>query len=59
MERDIDHEYTEEITCPHCGEIFTDSWEYSDSGTHTCYECKGKFAHERNISIDYTTSKVE
>ena len=58
MEIDIDHEFTDEITCPHCGEELIDSWEYGDSGEHKCYECGGKFTHERNITITYCTAKL-
>lgn len=59
MERDIDHEYTDEITCPHCGEEFGDSWECADSGEHECHECGGKFTHERDVTVTYCTQKVE
>lgn len=57
---EIDSEYTREITCPNCGEEFTDSWEYDiDSGIIECYECDSKFHYERNIEVTYTTVKCE
>lgn len=59
MEPYIKHEYTDEITCPHCSEELKDSWEYESSGEHECYECGGKFTHERNITVTYCTQKVE
>lgn len=55
----IDHEYTEEIVCPHCGEEFIDSWEFADIGEHTCYECGGKFSHERDVTVTYSTQKTQ
>lgn len=37
-----------EITCPYCGNAFTDSWEYGydndgDSGIEECEKCNKKF----------------
>jgi hypothetical protein len=26
---DIDHEFTEDIVCPHCGHVHGDSWEWA------------------------------
>lgn len=57
MERYIDHEFTDEITCPYCGEEFQDSWESPDNGEHECCECGGAFTHEREISVTYCTYK--
>ena len=35
--RNINTEYTNEITCPICGYEFSDSWEYDlDCGEDTC-----------------------
>lgn len=28
VEREIDHEYTDEVVCPFCGYEESDSWEY-------------------------------
>ena len=57
-EEEIDHEYTDNIVCPHCGEEERDSWEYSeDSGSATCGECRLAFHYERETSVTYTTSK--
>jgi hypothetical protein len=59
MEQDIDNEFTDEITCPHCGEELRDSWECQDSGEHECCKCTGKFTHERDVTVTYSTEKVE
>ena len=59
---EINHEYTDEITCPHCGYEFGDSWEYGgdreDIGELDCGSCEKKFIATRNITVDYSTSKV-
>ena len=31
MGKEINHEYTEEITCPYCGEELSDSWEEEEN----------------------------
>lgn len=57
---EIEHEYTKEIVCPHCGEEYSDSWEYGqDSEELECYECSGKFHYEREVEVTYTTVKCE
>jgi hypothetical protein len=60
MEEEIIHHiYTDEITCPHCGLEFTDSWEQADRDDHTCDHCGGLFTHQRDIEITYITRKIE
>jgi len=57
---EIDHDYTEEITCPHCGYAMSDSWEMdSDGGTHDCGECGGEFRYSQDVTIRWSTEKVE
>jgi len=58
-EDEIDCEYTDEIVCPHCGQMHSDSWVYSDSGIYDCEECEKPFSYERNVSVTYSTSKEE
>jgi hypothetical protein len=58
MNEDIDHEFTDEIICPHCGYELGDSWECCDSGEHECCECNGKFTHERDVTVTYSTEKI-
>jgi len=55
----IDHEYTPEIVCPYCGHEQSDSWEFSDDGTHECSMCDNEFNYERIVTIQYSTSKKE
>lgn len=59
---EINHEYTDEIVCPFCGYIFSDSWEYEsdceDIGLLECRECEKSFYATRNITVDYSTEKA-
>lgn len=59
----INHEYTDEITCPYCGSEWIDSWEYrsgqEDLGEYTCGECGKTYLISRNITIDYSTTTME
>ena len=60
-EKEIEHEYTNEIVCPYCGYECSDSWEFDSNnncGTHECGDCGEEFEWERNIDIDYSTSKI-
>jgi protein-arginine kinase activator protein McsA len=62
MSEDIDHEYTKEIVCPHCGYEYGDSWEYGDGediGELECDNCYKPFYAERIITIDYSTQKLD
>lgn len=53
----IDHEYTNEIVCPHCGEVFRDSWEFDDEGIYECWECHKPFSWVRTVTVEYSTEK--
>jgi hypothetical protein len=55
MTNDIEHEYTDEIVCPHCGYEHLDSWEYSDEGETECGDCCKPFSFCRNVAISYST----
>ena len=56
------HECSDEIICPYCGYEFNDSWEIDpgeeDIGELDCGNCDKKFYASRNISIDYSTQKI-
>jgi hypothetical protein len=58
-----EHDYTTEIVCPWCGNIYTDSSEYSPDdeciGLMECDECGKGFYATRNISITYSTDCAE
>lgn len=59
MNKEIDHEYTDEIVCPYCGCEFGDSWDIDgDSGELECYECEKEFEYHRHIEVTYCTYKI-
>ncbi|TAK59503.1 hypothetical protein [Methylobacter sp.] len=61
LEKEIDHEGTDEITCPHCGLEYGDSWEFSpqqECGTEKCQDCGKDFEWSRSVTVTYTTNKV-
>lgn len=53
--------HTEEIICPYCLEICSDSWECSDydDAMECPHGCGEKFEMIRNITITYTTKKLD
>lgn len=54
----IDHESTDEIVCPYCGNVDGDSWEYSrNEGELECHECNKKFSYSRHTEVTYSTNK--
>ena len=57
--KEIDHRYTAEIVCPHCGYEFRDSFEFDDDGITECYECEESFSFERQVDITYSTNKID
>ena len=60
MTKIIDHEYTQEITCPHCGREWTDSWEVNaDDGEEECSNCEEKYSWTRQVSVTYSTEKMK
>ena len=59
---EIDADYQDEITCPHCGEKDTDSWEHNlDDGASeviVCDNCGGLFEVSADVSITYSSSVI-
>ncbi len=57
MTNKIDHEYTDEIVCPYCGESDNESYEYADPdcGETECGFCERSFNYSVHISIEYST----
>lgn len=53
-----DTEFTDQVTCPHCGHVHGDSWEMSE-GEHACHNCELTFEIERHVEVTYTTTKKE
>lgn len=59
----IDHEFTREIVCPHCGYESPDSWEVGDGedgdlGRQECGDCGKPFYAARHIRITYLTEPI-
>jgi transcription elongation factor Elf1 len=51
-----------EIVCPFCGGIQSDSWEYGDGetiGVIECGHCGRSFEAERVITIEYTSRPID
>ena len=57
-EFDGDTDYTDEIVCPWCGYVHSDSWELShDEDTTECSDCGNDIDYVREVVISYRTSK--
>lgn len=56
---EIDHKYTEEIVCPYCGRVFTDSWECADEDINLDCACGKKFEMQRNLVVTYSTARKQ
>lgn len=57
--KEIDHEYTSQITCPYCGWEDKDSWEAGDSGNMECDRCGTEFHFEKDVRVTYSTDKIK
>ena len=56
----IDHESTDNIVCPYCGYEYWGSSEYPDSDDYfECVNCKKHFFMEIDVSVTYTTLKLQ
>lgn len=58
INKGFEHDYEDEVVCPHCGYEHGDSWEMDD-GEHDCPECEKSFHLERHVSVTYSTRKQE
>jgi len=59
---EIDHDFTDEVVCPYCGHVHSESYEFgngADDGEDECGECGKKFSWSRMISVSYSTSKAD
>lgn len=56
---EIDHDWTDEPVCPHCGAEQRDAWEWGqdDDGETDCGACGREFSYTRHISVNWTTRK--
>ena len=60
--KEIDTFCTDLIVCPHCGYEFEDSWEMcpdSQPAEYDCEHCEGAFRVTADISVNYTTKKID
>lgn len=57
----IDTTHTAWPTCPHCGHMHRDAWEWNlgpgldGDGEHECDECGQSFLVSRIVDVTYTT----
>lgn len=60
---EIDCEYTDYVTCPHCGFEDDDCWFEDDPDTDSeileCPECGKHFYAYKHVSISFSTEKVK
>ena len=60
---EIDHDNTNNLVCPYCGYEDRDSWEVcpndEDLDVCECGSCGKEFRAWRNISITYSTEKLD
>jgi hypothetical protein len=60
---EIDHEWTNDAVCPYCGYADKESWELDgedgQEGETTCGSCERDFIYYRNVSVTFTTMKIE
>jgi ribosomal protein S27AE len=55
-----DKDYEDNLTCPYCGYVDSDSWELSDSeDEHTCGRCGATMSFERVVTVEYNSSPVK
>lgn len=65
MTKDIDCEYTKNITCPYCGDENIDSWEVGEDiyegslGKQICGNCDKEFIVRRDCDVTYVSEKIE
>lgn len=60
----IDHEYTDDITCPYCGYEIEEPWEFDGAMTEDetrieCPDCEKTFASSCHISYSFSTHTVD
>lgn len=63
----IDTERTDEITCPHCGHVHIDSWEWDSGngmgaegdGEEDCAACDEPMIVSRHVTVTYSTKKPQ
>lgn len=46
-------------TCPWCGYVHVDSWEFSDNQDADCHSCEKPIRIVRHVVVTYVTKKGE
>jgi uncharacterized C2H2 Zn-finger protein len=55
-----DRDYEDNLTCPYCGYVDSDSCELSDSeDEHECGRCGAIMSFERVVTVEYSSSPVK
>lgn len=51
----------DQITCPYCGWVDNDSWEFvsDEEETMECPDCEKTFNVSRQLEVSYITSKIK
>ncbi|SRR3972149_1020349 len=57
----MEHKHTNQIICPYCGHEDDESWNLEEEGEtqKTCESCEKEFNVEKEVSITYSTSRIE
>lgn len=59
-EERINHDYTSEPICPHCGRAVRDAWELGEStDEHECGGCERLFSISRHIEVTWCTEEID
>lgn len=56
---ELSTQYEDDVTCPYCGYIQADSFNFPEEGEEKCAECGKAFDYPRNIEITYSTFRKE
>ena len=59
---DYETRYNSEVTCPHCGYVFSDSWEIDIDNYEEeidCRKCEKPFLVYRDVTVTYCSRKKE
>lgn len=55
---DEDETYESEFTCPYCGCVNYDAFEFVDEGETTCGQCGAELEYQREVEITYKVNLV-
>ena len=58
----IQHSFTDNVTCPYCGEEIEDSsdlWLSESPKTVNCHNCDNDFEAVEIIDVTYSTEKIK